>query len=387
MNRLLYVFPEPIPLPKARGIQVVKTIAALSELGYMVDFAYVPVPAAADPFAYYGVAKPQRVRLIPILRSLPWPLDRLGKGSNKFFLWRLLSWLREDENQNGAPQCIFVRHLKLADGLLRKLPQLPLIYEAHEVFSDTAPAKKKLRLARVEKRVLAGASQLISISGALAEALRQRYGVTRHITIIPSAADLQVVKSDKDWSIPHKHIVYSGSFFPWKGVDDLVLAAAYLPADCTISIIGGDLKGVERLKRSQPNGGAKIEYMGPLTHAESLAVLARSCIAILPNRAESVSAYTSPLKLFEYMAAGCAIVASDLPVFREVLGQEDASWFDAGNPEALANAIRGLLDNKVRAQCMGQRLREQVGKYSWSGRAQAISNLLSELKDGHAPKA
>ena len=52
------------------------------------------------------------------------------------------------------------------------------------------------------------------------------------------------------------------------------------------------------------------------------------------------------------MAAGCAIVASDLPVFREVLGQEDASWFDAGNPEALANAIRGLLDNKVRAQCI-----------------------------------
>ncbi len=72
--KLLYVFPEPLPLQRARGIQTVHTVAALAAQGADVTLAYVP--SSEDPFTAYSVARPGNVRLLPESRSLPWPLTR-----------------------------------------------------------------------------------------------------------------------------------------------------------------------------------------------------------------------------------------------------------------------------------------------------------------------
>jgi glycosyltransferase involved in cell wall biosynthesis len=94
-----------------------------------------------------------------------------------------------------------------------------------------------------------------------------------------------------------------------------------------------------------------------------------SFIAVLPNRAGSVSEFTSPLKLFEYMASGCAIVVSDLPVLREILAEDEAAWFQPGDPKGLADAIRQLAGDPVLAKNMGERLAERAKEYSWQARA------------------
>ena len=59
--------------------------------------------------------------------------------------------------------------------------------------------------------------------------------------------------------------------------------------------------------------GAAVVFSGRIAPAAVRALLEKSCIAVLPNRADADSAFTSPIKLFEYMAAGCAVVAADLP--------------------------------------------------------------------------
>ena len=78
--------------------------------------------------------------------------------------------------------------------------------------------------------------------------------------------------------------------------------------------------------------------------------LGASCIAVLPNRDDTDSRFTSPIKLFEYMAAGCALVVSDLPSLREVLGQDDAVWTAPGDAASLASAIRALAEDPERAR-------------------------------------
>lgn len=374
--RILYVFPEPLPLPKARAIQVVRTVAALAEQGVFVDLAYAPVAGMENPFAHYGLVQPPGVRLVPLSRGLPGVLGRLRISSNRFFLRRLLRWLKQAEFSGEQPDFIFARHVKLACGLCKKLPHLPLIYEAHELFADTAPPKKAGRLALLEKYVLEQAAGVVSISSALANRLRQRYGVVRTIALIPSAADIPLLELKKDWADARNRIVYAGSFFAWKGVDDLLAAAEFLPG-CTIDIIGGDAAGIARLQARQPATGACINFLGPLPHADTLQAIAEACIAVLPNRAGSVSEFTSPLKLFEYMAAGCAIVSSDLPVFREVLKEEEAAWFEAGNPRALAAAVQDLLADVDAVRRQGSWLRVRAEGYSWKARASSIIELLT----------
>lgn len=377
--RILYVFPEPLPLPKARAIQVVRTVAALADQGVLVDLAYVPVAGMESPFAHYGLLHPPGVRLVPLSRGLPGVLGRLRVNSNKFFQYRLLHWLKQAEQVAELPDFIFARHVKLACGLCKKLPDIPLVYEAHELFADTAPQKKAKALAIQERYVLEHAAGLISISSALATQLCQRYGVVRNIVLIPSAADIPLIESEKDWADANNHIVYAGSFFEWKGVDDLLAAAEFLPG-CTINIIGGDADGIERLTARQPACGARINFLGSLPHADALKAIAQGCVAVLPNRAGSVSEFTSPLKLFEYMAAGCAIVSSNLPVFREVLKEGEVAWFEPGNPHSLAAAIQGLLSDRDAAQRQGNWLRIRAEDYSWDARASAIINMLPSVK-------
>jgi len=111
--RLLYAFPEPLPLERARGIQTVHSVAALAAQG--VDVTLAHVPSSGDPFAAYSVAMPGKVRLLPVSRSLPWPFARMH--SNRFFAARLAKHI--DPGETGA---VMARHLKAAALLAEKIP-------------------------------------------------------------------------------------------------------------------------------------------------------------------------------------------------------------------------------------------------------------------------
>jgi glycosyltransferase involved in cell wall biosynthesis len=77
----------------------------------------------------------------------------------------------------------------------------------------------------------------------------------------------------------------------------------------------------------------------------------------------------SPMKMFEYMAAGRAILTCDLPVLREVLDEATAVFCPPDNIGAWESALSGLLANEKRRQALGQRARHAVRQYSWIERA------------------
>jgi glycosyltransferase involved in cell wall biosynthesis len=86
------------------------------------------------------------------------------------------------------------------------------------------------------------------------------------------------------------------------------------------------------------------------------------------------------LKLFEYMAAGKPIVASDLPAFREVLrDNEHACLIEPGKPDALARGIRRVLEDMALAERIARNAFEQAPAYSWARRAERIEELLEEV--------
>ena len=108
------------------------------------------------------------------------------------------------------------------------------------------------------------------------------------------------------------------------------------------------------------------------------AYLSAADMLVLPNTpvgAESIN-YTSPIKLFEYMASGRPIVAADLPSIREVLSPETAILFAAGDTDALARGIAHVLRAPDEARQLSERARKEADAYSWSARAQLLLNIV-----------
>ena len=102
-------------------------------------------------------------------------------------------------------------------------------------------------------------------------------------------------------------------------------------------------------------------------------------ILVLPNSArEKISQfYTSPLKLFEYMASGRPIVASDLPSIREVLSENNAILVKSDDPTILSGGITSVLQNSDFSAKIAKQALQDVEAYSWKKRAK---NILSFIK-------
>jgi glycosyltransferase involved in cell wall biosynthesis len=112
-------------------------------------------------------------------------------------------------------------------------------------------------------------------------------------------------------------------------------------------------------------------------------LLARADVLVLPNPASAISTrFTSPLKLFEYMAAGRPIIASDLPAIREVIEPEvHGLLVPPGDPEALASAISRMLDDSQLRDRLARAARTRVDDYTWDRRGERLEALLADVID------
>ena len=102
---------------------------------------------------------------------------------------------------------------------------------------------------------------------------------------------------------------------------------------------------------------------------------------VLPNPRSALSdAHTSPLKLFEYMAAGRPIVASDLPSIGEVLRDgENAVLVEPGNPQAFVAGLQRIKDDTALAGRLAAQAAEDVRDYTWARRAERLETLLTAV--------
>ncbi len=124
-----------------------------------------------------------------------------------------------------------------------------------------------------------------------------------------------------------------------------------------------------------------MTFTGHLPPSAVASQLARADIVALPNPASAISTHsTSPLKLFEYMAAGKAIVASRLPSLGEVLTDEvNALLVTPGDADALAGGIRRLVNDPALRAGLGSAARDAVAEYSWDRRAERLEILFNDV--------
>ncbi|HYT74316.1 MAG TPA: glycosyltransferase [Vicinamibacterales bacterium] len=299
----------------------------------------------------------------------------------------------------------------------------------------TLPSATKLqRLAARERRVWSSADGYVTITAGLKTELERRFGPRPRIAVVPDgarAADQTDISATdpagipatdhtdpadipaaddtdhaeqgptRDSRLPGRNaqaptgdssqsakstfaIGYAGHLYPWKGVDLIIEAVTALQDTCAL-IIGGhgqepDLARVKALA-VELDCAARVSFTGLLPPPQVGARLREADVLVLPNPASAISsAFTSPLKLFEYMAAGKPIVASDLPAIREVLAHErNALLFEPGNPQALTAAIRRIKDDPVLAARLARQAAEDARLYTWARRAESLETLFREV--------
>jgi glycosyltransferase involved in cell wall biosynthesis len=310
---------------------------------------------------------------------------------------------------------IFTRDLGLASMLVRlpRLVRAPVVYEAHTIAADEAAARHEMltgadvatpaklrRLGARDALVWRAADGYVTITHGLTAELERRLGPRTRVAVVPDGVRLPPADSPlpgsqapasnpqhQDADLPARRftIGYAGHLYPWKGVELIIEAVTAMP-DARALIVGGheqepDLARIKDVAATL-DCSSRVTFTGLVAPTEVLAHLREADVLVLPNPASAISrAFTSPLKLFEYMAAGRPIVASDLPSIREVLTHEhNALLIAPGDPQALTAAIRRLKDDAALGARLAAQARADVAQYTWDRRAERLETLFDEVR-------
>lgn len=365
--RIAYVSTSRIPSRAANGIQTMRMCAAFAALGHEVTLFARPGEGDADAFAFYGVAPAFRIE------TRRWPAIR-GGG-----LWYGRE-VRRALAAGGPWDLVYARAVYGAAAGVRA--GLPVVLEVHAPPPSLARRLLEGRLLRSPRL-----RRLVTISDALRREYLRLFPwlegrvevVVAHDGAEPDTADPAPLE---EW--PGRagalQVGYVGHLYPGKGAELVVEVARAVP-EADFHLVGGTEADLARL-RAEANGAANLFFHGFVAPARVRAYHARFGAVLLPagRRVEAsggggdIAPWMSPLKLFEYMGAGKPLVASDLPVLREVLRHGENALLAAPDaPAAWASAIRSL----ARDPDGGRRLAEQARRdflagYTWRARAERV---------------
>jgi glycosyltransferase involved in cell wall biosynthesis len=413
MMRLLYLGSTDLPQTKARAIQIVHTCHALAVAGADVTLVVGRRGHGSnrDALRQYGLTPHPRLHLLrlPILRIPPYAPPRVLAQFSRVWQLSYLAGLAASlpfELARRRPDVVFARDLRtarLAAGpahavgarLAFEVHGLPSYEVAHGAGRANLPTTQVARLRALEAEVFARADSIVTITECARQLLLDDYGVPA--ARVQTVADGTTVaeraltpcpplpQASEGEKARRPAIYYVGQLYPWKGAGLVIDVAARVP-EADVVIVGGqtnwtqdDPDIVALGARARELGVAgRVELRGHVPYDRVPAALSAASVALLPLPDEPVARlFTSPLKLFDYMAAGVPIVASDLPALREVLHHErNALLARPGDPDDFAAAVRRLLGDPDLARRLGQQARADVQVYSWSARA---ANLLEFL--------
>ena len=354
-----------LPTEKAHGIQIAKMCEAFSDQGVNVTLVS---PTRASPikenlFSFYNLRDNFKFVSIPAADFyFPGFLDRLSFHIKSFLSAKKLS----DYARKNNPDVVYSRE-ELSLIFLKKIPST-IVYEAHK-FSFLKRPLYGLLLRR-KARII-----------ALTEGLKREFtnlGFSeRDVIVAPDGVDfnkfaINVSKAEARTKIglplDKKIALYSGSTLRWKGLDTFERASKFLP-DINFVVVGGNYTGVKE----------NLHYLGYQLHSKIPFYLKSADILVLPNKKdERISRlYTSPMKLFEYMASGRPIVASSLPSIKEVLDHETSVLVKPDDPQALAEGIKIILQNNDLAEKISANAFQKVNNFTWQARVDKIIRFIS----------
>jgi glycosyltransferase involved in cell wall biosynthesis len=370
---LLYISNGNIPSRWAHTVQIMKMSEALARIvprfGLLIPGGILDGRLADDAiFAWYGITRPFRLRRLP----MAWRLDpAMLERSN----WRQFSSRARYYTWLARPRLIMTRCHESADYALRD--RFPVIFETHDGPGHTKTMDAIAEFAR--RPTLAG---VVTTSEVLKDAFCSAGLSPAQVLVIPNAVDLarfelragarEAARSELGVRPEEFLVAYTGSLKAYKGIGTVIEAARLRPRYRFITI-GGSAEEIAGWQ-AQAADCRNLELRPFVPNQELPRYLAAADACLVPNSAsDRTAAWTFSLKLYEYLAAGRPVVASDIPSLRSaVVNGVEALLVPPDDAQALAAALDRLHVDPTFAAGLAATGLHKVAEMTWDRRARRV---------------
>jgi len=362
-----------IPSLTANSIQAMKVCQALAQLGHEIRLF---APRESDPvswdslLAHYGLRTRFEIEWlpsIPALKRYDFTLRSI-LAARKFKADMVYTWL-------------------LNPAVLALWLAWPVVLEMHaEVTGRLGPwLMRRFWRSPTRKRMLATTRPL---KNAIEMVAGLRFPEDA-VQIAPNGVDLAqyeslpgAVESRRRLGLEEKPTAgFTGHIYPGRGADLLFELVTRMP-DVQFLWVGGKADEVSYWRDRLANAGASNVTMTGFVENSRLPLYQAAADVLLMPYGRSISASSgqdiaeviNPMKMFDYMAAGRAILSADLPVIHEVLNAGNAAFCEPGDVAAWEQTLRELLADEPRRLALGAQARKDVAGYTWVARAERALN-------------
>lgn len=372
--KIIAISGSQVPSNVANSLQTMKAVHALAQLGHVVTLI-VPFGDQNSSenkwwelASFYGLQKEFQVEYLP-------------SASRRLFFLSAVRWAKSLK-----PDLLYVWPLPSA--VLGLMNGLPVILELHDL-----PSGRVGPLWFRYFRDFKGKKRMAVITRALRKALTERYGAflsSSDVVLAPNGVEPErfeqlpnPVAARRSLGLPEAPtVVCTGHLYAGRGVELFIqLATAFQQHAGAVHFVwaGGRPADVE-MWQSQTKALPNLTFCGFIPNALLPMYQAAADVLLMPySREIGISSgaghsaqISSPMKMFEYLATGRAILASDLPVFHEVLNKNNAVFCPPEILPAWEGALQELFDNPVRREELARQARADALKYSWTERAKRI---------------
>jgi len=376
MTRVAVIAPTQIPSRTANSIQVMKMAQGFAQLGHEVRLAAPRQsshqPEWADLAQHYGVQQHFAITWLPANPHL----RRYDFG------YHAVRWARAWK----------------ADLVYTRLPQAAAL--ASHMGTRTILEIHDLPQGRLGpwlfRRFLdgRGAARLVVITRSLANDLAKKHDApdSPPFTLIaPDGVDMTRYENLPEPEIARSRLRefqgretgftagYTGHLYAGRGIEMILAMANQLP-EITFLLAGGEPEDVAKYRKTLSDRDIdNVILTGFIPNAALPSYQATCDVLLMPYQKQvsassggDIASYLSPMKLFEYLATGRAILSSSLPVLKEILNAQNAVLPPPDDIDAWVQTLEVMKGNPEQRNALGQRARKDASQYSWEARLKRI---------------
>jgi len=334
-----------------------------------------------------------------------WLRTRMGRNSSVIRWLKQKAWyyLVDHETFHARLYWPTIKDLKASVIVANDLPMLPvaakladacgahLVYDSHELYSEQEfPAVERMRWQAVERKFINRCNAVITVNESIADELQSRYGLSGvHVILNAERCSAPPIPSrywHETFGLPAEAMVllFQGGLSANRNLDQMVLAMLGLPNPSVHLILLGDGELQTTLaKLVQRHQLTDRVHLHPAVPQDRLLSLTAAADAgIIPYQAICLNnLYCTPNKLFEFIAAGLPILASDLPEIRRiVVGQDIGKVGDLGQAEHIRAMIHDFFATPTRLVNWRRNLQIAQGRVCWEVEEKKLLRIYEQLR-------
>jgi len=373
--RVIYVGSPELFSKGASSIHIMKMCQAMCALGIDTELVIPAKRGRAELLEYYGIDSDFRITEFPYFKNT----------SLRNIIHGVLASLYIKLFRSGRYDVVLTRNIVFAY-FATKLFRIPTIYDAHHplvkggayLFNSFKNSKFLLRFSTNSR----GLSKIYLTLGLPEEKLVVAHngvelGRFKHL---PSDKD---IREKLKLPLDKKIVCYAGNIYQGRGIEELIDVARRLD-DILFLIVGGLEEDVNRYRRiAESKGAPNFKLIGFVPHKDVPLYLKASDVLVMPYTTKmtikggtKAQDFTSPIKLFEYMAAARPIVATAISSVKEILADgENSVLVEPDSPDSLYGGIVKVLGDSDLATRIAKKAEADIKIYSWEERVRKILDL------------